>query len=180
MSKTIKSYIRDEYKTAYDGVDSACVVSVIGMNAIDTNRLRGVLHNKEIRLRVVKNTMARQAFAGTALEPLGNQLDGPCALVTGGSSIIDVAKFLVDHIKEFKGLELKHGIIEGDPDLVPVTDLAKMLSLGELRSKIVGIMLAPASKIAGAATAPAGTIAGGLKSIIEKLEKGETIARKSA
>lgn len=177
MSKMVKSLIRDDYKRSYKGIDSACVVSVIGMNAVDTNRFRGMLRGKDIKLQVVKNTMARQAFAGTALEPLGNGLDGPCALVTGGSSVIDIAKLLVEQLKAFPGLKLRDGLVEGDPDLVPVEQIAKMKSLGELRAQLIGQALSPGRNVAGCLVGPAGRIAGCIKALAEKLERGETMTR---
>lgn len=177
MSKLVKALIRDDYKRAYEGVDSACVVSVIGMNAVDTNRFRGMLRKKEIRLQVIKNTLARQAFNGTPLEPLGRGLDGPCALITGGSSVIDVAKLLVEQLKAYPGLALRDGLIEGDPDLVPVEDIARMKSLAELRAQLSAQALSPGRKLAACIVGPAGRIAGCIKSLAEKLEKGETITK---
>jgi large subunit ribosomal protein L10 len=177
MSKLVKALIRDDYKRAYAGVDSACVVSVIGMNAVNTNRFRGLLRTREIELHVVKNTLARQAFAGTLLEPLGRGLDGPSAIVTGGTSIIDVAKFLVEQVKAFPGLQLRKGLVEGDPDLVPVEQIAKMKSLAEVRADVVASMLSPGRRVAGCIVGPAGRLAGCIKALAEKLEKGETITR---
>lgn len=177
MSKLVKSLIRDDYKQTYEGVDSACVVSVIGMNAVDTNRFRGLLRSREIHLQVVKNTLARQAWAGTPLEPLGRGLDGPSAVVTAGMSIIDVAKFLVDQLRAFPGLQLRKGMIEGDPDLLLVEQIARMKNLAQVRSDVVASMLSPGRRVAGCIVGPAGRVAGCIKALAEKLEKGETITR---
>jgi large subunit ribosomal protein L10 len=177
MSKLVKALIRDDYKRAYEGVDSACVVSVIGMNAVDTNRFRGLLRTREIELHVVKNTLARQAFAGTRLEPLGRGLEGPSAIVTGGTSIIDVAKFLVDQLRAFPGLQLRKGLVEGDPDLIPVEHIARMKSVAEIRADVVAQIMPPGRRVAGCVVGPARRVAGCIKALAEKLEKGETITR---
>ena len=95
MSKPVKDMITREYQASYAELESACLISVIGMDAISTNRLRGELRQKHIRLQVLKNNLARRAFADAPLSPLSNAMDGPCALVTGGESLIDVAKTLV-------------------------------------------------------------------------------------
>src|SRR3989304_347874 len=84
-----------DLKIRANDVESACVVSVIGLDAISTNKLRGELKAKNVRLQVVQNNLARRALAQSTLAPLGAVLEGPCALVTGGGSMIDVAKLLV-------------------------------------------------------------------------------------
>src|SRR5687767_4221337 len=99
MSKPVKDLITKEYKKRYEGQDSACVISVIGLDAISTNKLRNELKKKNIRFQVVKNSLARRAFSDGALAPLGRSLVGPCALVTGGESVIDIAKTLIESKK---------------------------------------------------------------------------------
>ena len=136
MSKPVKDLITKEYRRLYSEVDSACVVSVIGLDAISTNKLRGELHEKGICLRVVKNSLARRAFADSVLEPLSSALDGPCALVTGGDSAIDLAKLLVDIRKSYPQIELKSGILGGDPELIEVDQLAKMKNKTELLAEL--------------------------------------------
>ena len=49
-----------------------------------------------MQVEVVKNSLASRAFRGTALEALGDALEGPCALVIGGDSAIEVAKIHVE------------------------------------------------------------------------------------
>jgi large subunit ribosomal protein L10 len=173
MSKLIKNAISEQYSSRYEGVDSACVVNLVGLDAISTNRLRGELEQKEIRLQVVKNSLARRALGEGPLGPLVGALEGPCALVVGGGSAIDLAKTLVDARKSYPKLELKLGIIEGDPGLVEVEQLAKMKGKQELLAEIALLLGSPAASLAGCAQGPAGRIAGCVKAIIEKQEDGE-------
>jgi len=173
MSKRVKDLITRELQTCYADVDSACVVSLQGLDAVSTNQLRAELKAKNIRLRVVKNSLARRAFAGTRLEPLGERLEGPCALVTGGESIVDVAKELVRWSEQLPAIELKQGIIEGDPDLVPVEQIARMKSVTELRADLAGGVLGPGRRLAAAISGPAGLVASCLKTLVEKGGSGE-------
>lgn len=176
MSKPLKDMMTKEYSEAFDGVDSACVVSVIGLDAISTNKMRGELLEKSIRLRVVKNSLARRAFGDGPLGPLGKALDGPCAMVTGGSSIIDVAKLLDSMKKSYPKLELKIGIMEGDPEVMAVEAMAKLKGRDELLSDLAGAIASPGRRLAGALQGPAGRIAGCLKAIVEKGEGGAEAA----
>lgn len=173
MSKPVKNLITKEYSQRYEGVDSACVVSVVGLDAISTNLLRGELESRKTSLHVVKNSLARRAFAGSALAPLANALEGPCALVTGEESAVDLAKMLVKLRKTYPRIELKMGILDGDPDLIDVERLAKMKSRQELLSDIAGLIGSPGRALAGALAGPGGRIAGCLKAIVEKEQPGE-------
>jgi len=173
MSKPVKGLISREYQSRYGGVESACLVSVVGLDAISTNRLRGELQARNIRLEVVKNSLARRAFADGPLAPLGKALRGPCALVTGDESVIDLAKLLVECRKRYPQIELKQGILHGDPALIDVEELARMKSRSELLGELAMLFASPAGLLAGAVAGPGGRIAGCLKAIAEKQDGGQ-------
>jgi len=170
MSKPVKDLVTQEYKKRYGELDSACVVSVIGLDAISTNRFRRELRERNMRLQVVKNSLARRAFDGTALAPLGKGLEGPCALVTGGQSVIDVAKVLVEAKAKYPQIELRVGIIGGDSELLPIEELAKMKSRDELIAEVAMLIASTGRRLAGAVASPAGKIAGCVKAIADKGE----------
>lgn len=175
MSKPVKDLITNEYQSRYGKLSNACVVSVIGLDAISTNKLRGELQSKKISLQVVRNSLARRAFAGTSLAPLADSLQGPCALVIGGESIIDVAKTLVELKKKYPGIELKKGLLEGDPDLLDVERLSQMKSRGDLLADVAMLIASPARRLAGCIGGPGGRLAGCFKAIADKTE-GEAAA----
>lgn len=173
MSKPVKDWITQEYRDRYQSVDSACVVSVIGLDAISTNRLRGELRSKNIRLQVIKNSLARRALGESTLAPLAKALEGPCALVTGGESVIDLAKTLVELKKSYPALELKLGMLDGDPELVEIERLAKMKSRVDLLGELAMLIASPGRRLAGCLAGPGGRIAGCLKAIADKGEPAE-------
>ena len=175
MSKPVKDLITSEYAGRYGRLANACVVSVIGLDAISTNKLRGELRSKKISLHVVKNSLARRAFADGPLAPLAGSLDGPCALVVGGESVIDVAKALVELKKKFPALELKKGILEGDPDLLDVERLSQMKSRGDLLADVAMLIASPGRRLAGCIGGPGGRLAGCFKAIADK-EEGQAEA----
>ncbi len=171
MSKPVKDMIIRELSARFAGVSSACVVDLTGIDAMATHKLRGGLRAKGIRLQVVKNRMARRAFSGGPLQPVGDVLDGPCALATGGDSIVDVAKTLVQLAKDFPALKLRTAVVDGDKDLVDVNTLAKWKSRKETLAEIAMLLSSPGRRIAGCLAGPGGRIAGCLKAMIEKAEK---------
>jgi large subunit ribosomal protein L10 len=92
MSYNVKGLIQKEYEKRLSEAPDFVVVQIIGLNGVENNRLRGALLEKGIRLMVVKNSLMRRA-----LESLGHGKaaslfeSGPCTLVYGGDSVVDVA-----------------------------------------------------------------------------------------
>ena len=168
MSKQIKEMVRSALASRYADARSACVVDLTGLNVQSTERLRRALREKSARIHVVKNSMARRALVGTALETLGNALEGPCALVTSEDSIIDAAKALVEVAKEFATLGLKQAVFDGDPVLLTVEQLSKMRTKSELLGEVAMLVASPGRAIAGCLSSPQGKIAGCLKAMIDK------------
>lgn len=176
MSREIKDLICDELQKSYAHLDSAMVVNVHKLKGTEVNALRGALKKKNIQMHVVKNRFARRVMVGTALEPIGAVLTGPCALVTGGSSPVDTAKELVNLVKDYPALELKSGVVDGETEALTIEDISKRRSKAELQGDIVMLAVAPGRRLAGCLNV-GGKVAGCIKAIVDKLEKGEAIAK---
>ncbi len=170
MSKFIKELVTNALKERYAGVQDACVVDLTGLDVVRTQQLRRELTHKSICLRVGKNSMARRAFAAGPLAPLGDRLSGPCALATGGDSIVEVAKALAHWAKELGDIKLKEAIVEGDADLFMVEQVAKMKSRVDLLGDVAMLISSPGRALAGCLQSPAGKIAGCLKTLAERDE----------
>ena len=63
MSKFVKNIITEELKKRLEGVDNALLVNLVGMAVNDSNRLRGALAEKDIKVMVIKNSLAARATA---------------------------------------------------------------------------------------------------------------------
>lgn len=168
MSKPVKAMVTAELKERYAGTDGACVVDLTGMNVQEQEELRRRLRDKSSRVQVVKNSLARRAFRGGPLEPIGEALEGPCALVVSSKSLIDAAKVLVEAAKEFEHLELKQAIVDGEPELLTVAELSKMKSRLELIGDLASLIASPGRALAACLASPQSRIAGCLKTIIDK------------
>ncbi len=168
MSKSVKELMSEDLRRRCDGVDSACVIDFSGLDAVSTNHMRGALKKRKMHMHVVKNSLARRAFAGGPLEPLANSLSGPSAMVYGDPDIMDIAKELARWAKEHEAIELKHGIMDGDPDLYSVEALSKMKGRTELIGEIGMLISSPGRALAGQLRAPVARIAGCLMARIEK------------
>lgn len=170
MSKVVKNLLTEEYRKSYSETSDACVVDVTRLSGVSANRFRRDLSEKHIKVQVVKNSLAQRALGDLPLGPLVKELDGPCALVTGGESAIDMAKTLVALKKSYPTLELKKSILEGDPDLIETEQLAKMKNRIEVLGDLAGLLLSPAASLAGAINGPGGRLAGCLQAMADKDE----------
>ncbi len=177
MSKPVKEMILADYHRRFQDVADALLIDVRGIDANDNNALRMDLGKHDIRITVVKNTLARKAFAGTGLEPLTVALQGPSAVVWGAESVVDVARELVEWARKIEQLELKAAVLDGQvfEGVAEVKRLSGFPTRVEAQARVIQLVLSPASAVLGAAVAPGARILGIVKEIQTRLERGDTI-----
>ncbi len=113
-----------------------------------------------------------RAVRDSKMDAAAQLFSGPCAIVYGGDSIVDVAKEMLTWGKKVPAVELKGAFMDGTLfDGKGAAQLAAMPTRVELQAKVVSCVLSPGSRIAGALKGPAGVIAACVKTIIEKAEK---------
>jgi len=174
MSKPVKKLIRDELIKRFDGVTQLAVVGFSGVDANTTNAIRTRLAEKDIRVSVVKNALARQAFRQLGIQEVGELLDGPCAVAYGADSVVTVVRELLDIFKEAPNLTVKAAFMEGDLFTQDKIDaLSKYPTRGEAVGQIISCVLSAGANLAGCLIGPGGQIASILKSIEEKASGGE-------
>ena len=181
MSKPVKEMITAEYRDLFAGVTGAVVVDIRGIEANTTNTMRRELADKQLRVTVVKNSLARKAFESGDLEGLAPMLKGGSTLVypTGeDASVVSAARELIEWAKKTPELEFKGALMAGISfGADEIKKLSEYPTKEEAQAKVVQILLTPAQNLVGAAVAPGRNLAGIVKTIQEKLEAGETIAK---
>ena len=183
MSKVVKNLIMRDYKARITkGTEQwpdAMVISIRGVKAVDTTRLRHSLAKKNIRIVVVQNALARKSFEGTSLEPLKDLLTGSSALAFGGESVVEVAREVVSLIATLPAVELKGAVLDGTvfKGKAGVTELSKFPTREEAVAQNVTLILSPGKKLAAQVKGPGANLAGLVKAIETKLEKGEAITK---
>jgi large subunit ribosomal protein L10 len=179
MSKAVKNLMIRDYKSRLGNTSDALVVSIRGMKALDNNRLRNELSRKNIRIAVIRNDLARVAFKGGPLANLDPLLSGPNALAFGGDSIVDVARELVSWAEKTATLELRGAVLDGElfEGKKGVERLSKFPTRDEAKAKVITLVLSPGRKVMGQVKGPGARVAGIVKTIADKLEKGEAIAK---
>ncbi|MFA6134351.1 MAG: 50S ribosomal protein L10 [Phycisphaerae bacterium] len=171
MSKPVKELIQKELTKRLEGVDSLAVVGFTGLDAITTNIVRKRLMQKNIRMTVVKNSIARQAFKSIGIEAAADLLEGPCALAYGADSVVTVVRELLAAGKDAANLTVKAAYMEGTRFSQEQIDaLSKYPNRDEAIALVVAAAVAPARKLAACLVGPGGKIASILKTLEEKAQ----------
>lgn len=179
MSKPVKEMMIADYQQRFAGLESALLIDIRALDANENNTLRIDLQNKAIRVTVLKNSLARKAFADTSLASLNDAMEGPSALVYGADSVIDVARALVDWAKKIDKIQLKAAILDGElyDGAAGVKKLSTFPTRDEALGQIVQLVLTPGGEIVGAVEAAGRDVVSIVETIIGKLEDGETVEK---
>ena len=176
----IKTLLAKELVESWKGVQAFVVVCPIGLDAIVSNQLRADLTAKNIKMIVVKNSVARVALNQLDMAPAAELLDAPSAICYGGESVVDVARELVVWSKKADTFRLRGAFLEGQVfSAEQVYKLAAMPNRNELLAKIAGLVASPAGRLSASITALGGRIAGSIKALTEKLASQATTAEET-
>jgi large subunit ribosomal protein L10 len=123
-------------------------------------------------VKVAKNRLAKIALEGSDVASIAPLLKGPAVIAYSGDPIA-APKVAVDFAKANEKFVILGGAM-GKTSLDPngVKALAALPSLDELRAKIIGQLMAPATKIAQVVNAPAAKVARVVQAYASKSEEG--------
>lgn len=143
LNREEKSVVVEEIGAQVAAAGSIVVAEYRGLGVGAITALRKKAREQGVYLRVLKNTLARRAVAGTPFEGLTDQLVGP--LIYGISTDpVSAAKVLNDFAKGNDKLVLKAGAMPNSVlDAAGVKALATMPSREELLATLLGTMQAP-------------------------------------
>ena len=172
MSKPVKELVRNELMKRFQGIDSLAVVGFTGLDAITTHGVRGRLREKGVRMTVVKNSVARQAFKQMGLQKAAEMLDGPCAIAYSPDpkiGVVSVVRALLDVAKDSPKLTVKAALLEGEIFASErIQELSTFPTRDEALGQLAALLLAPGRKLAACLIGPGGKVAAILKTIEEK------------
>lgn len=150
------------------------LTDILGLNVETTNQLRRQCFGKNVKLRMVKNTLLKKALEQTdkADEELYSALTGSTAVMFSDTGNVP-AKIIKNFRKSFQKPILKAAYIEetvylGDDKLDTLTEIK---SKDELIADIVSLLQSPAKNvISGLQNSGGQKVAGILKTLSEKSE----------
>ena len=152
MSKAIwqeKQVIIDEIKAKLENAEAAVVIDYMGITVEEANSMRKQLREADVDYTVYKNTLVKRAIEGTKYEGLADALAGPSALAISSTDATAPARVLNKVMKEYKKMEFKAGVIEGELlDAEGIKAVAEIPSRDELIAKFMGSIQSPIANFA--------------------------------
>ena len=146
LNRQEKTVVVEEISAQVAKAQSIVIAEYRGLDVASVTVLRKQARESGVYLRVLKNTLARRAVAGTPFEGLSSQLTGP--LIYGISADpVAAAKVLSDFAKTNDKLVLKGGAMPNSlMNVEGVKALASLPSREELLAKLLGTMQAPVAQ----------------------------------
>lgn len=168
MTRARKEEEIADLKGRMDDAEIIVLTHNTGLDAQSITDLRLEMRKEGVGFKVVKNTLAKIAAKGNSGEKIVDMFAGPVGMATSQDPVA-AAKVAHNFAKKNDKLVVLGGVY-GDMvlDADGVKQLASLPSLDELRSKIVGLLQAPAQKIAQITQIPAQQLVGVTKAYAEK------------
>lgn len=118
-----------------------------GLTVGQLTEIRKSAREKDVYMRVVRNTLARRAFEGTQFSCMDPALVGPLVLAFSKDDPGAAARLIKDFAKKFDKLVVRALSIDGA--LLPAGDLNRLASLptrDQAIAQVMSVMLAPITK----------------------------------
>ncbi len=144
----------DKLKSELAKVSTVILTTFQGIKVDEDTKLRRAVQAAGGKYRVVKNTLAERAGAGTPAENLLRNLRGTNSIAYTETDPVALAKAITKIAKDVPAFQFKAGVVEGRVvSIADIKQLANLPSRDELISKIMFLLNAPAQRIAVALNA---------------------------
>jgi large subunit ribosomal protein L10 len=172
MTRTEKDQLIDELVQMLAEKNVVYLTDASGLDSEATTSLRRECYKKDIRVRVVKNTLLRKAMErteGRDYTELYDVLKGQTALLVG-----DVGNAPARVLKEFrkkhdmpilKGAYVEEATYLGDSNLETLTTIK---SKEELVADVIALLQSPMKNVVGALNSGGNTLSGLVKALQER------------
>lgn len=159
MDRAEKQASIEELNGVFKTSNVVVVAHYSGLTVAQMQQLRSQMRAAGAKVKVAKNRLAKIALKDTDVASIADLLKGPTVLAYSGDPVA-APKAASDFAKANEQFVILGGAMGKtvlDPNAVKA--LASLPSLDELRAKIVGLLVAPATKIAQLTNAPAAKVA---------------------
>ena len=148
VSRADKAAELQQLEVAFRGAETAVLVDYKGITVPQVTELRRQIRAVGGTYRVVKNTLAKRAVAGTPFESFTSQFTGTTAVVYTGADPVAIAKTLTTFAKTAPVLSIKAAVVQGRA-VAPkeVDELASLPGRPELYAKLLFVLQAPMQQL---------------------------------
>lgn len=129
----------------------AFIVDFKGIKVEQVTSLRKKLNKADSEMKVVRNTLAKRAFANhpAAAKAFETSMKGTNAIVFSYGEVTTTAKALAEFAKDVEILQIKRGMMDGEAlDEAKIKFLATLPGKDQLRSQLLAVFKEPSAKLA--------------------------------
>jgi large subunit ribosomal protein L10 len=127
---------------------SVVVTHYIGLTVAEMTDLRRQMKASGATFKVIKNRLAKIALENAEKSAAASMFEGPVGIAYAVDPVA-APKILTEYVKKNEKLKIIGGIIGSSAmDAKGVEALAKMPSIEEMRSRLLGVMLQPGGNLA--------------------------------
>lgn len=131
MNRAEKQAFVDDLNTEVQKAQAFALMSFTSLDVEQMTSFRLALRKKDVRVKVVKNTLAKRVFDQTAYKEVAAHLTGPTLLAYGAGDPVVIAKAIMEWAsKENFNVKLKGGAALGQ-----VMSQAQLTALSKLPGK---------------------------------------------
>jgi large subunit ribosomal protein L10 len=160
VNRTEKTESVESLKEVFNSSKVVVVAHYSGLSVAQLQILRKQMKQAGAQVKVAKNRLAKIALDGSDAASIAPLLKGPTLIAYSEADPVAAPKVATDFAKANEQFVILGGAMGKTAlDVNGVKQLASLPSLDELRGKIVGLLVAPATKIAQLTTAPAAKVA---------------------
>jgi large subunit ribosomal protein L10 len=164
-----KQLLAAQYLTRLNASPFFIVLEYRGLKVGPITELRKRLNKAGAQMHVVKNTLFRLAAKEAGVADLGASLTGQLAVVTGQRDLSGAAKVVKTFAAVFEKPKVRFGYLNNQRlETADILALADLPSLEVLRSRLLGVIMAPATKLAALISTPATQLVRVLKARVDK------------
>ena len=158
MDRTQKREMVDFLGEVFAGSGSVVVTRYAGLTVAQMTDLRRQMKAGGASFKVIKNRLAKIALENIERSAAADMFSGPVGIAYARDPVA-APKVLTEYVKKNEKLIIIGGFVGRTVfDDKGVEALAKMPSIEELRSKLLGVLNQPGSKLATVLNAPAGKL----------------------
>jgi len=144
-----KKLVVEEVSAVAAEAGSMVAAEYRGLTVEQLTELRANARNANVTVRVVKNTLAKRAIAGTKFEDMADTFSGPLIFAWSGEELGNAARVFKDFAKSNEALVVRSlSIGEGVMDAGQLNVVAALPTYDEALSKLLYVMKEPVAKLA--------------------------------
>lgn len=148
MNREEKSELLSLLNDVFSKAESVVLAEYKGLTVAEADALRNKIREAGASIRVTKNRIAKLAVKDTNFENLADMFKGPIIMAYAPDPIA-ACKACVEYAKENEKFVVVGGALSDKAlTLDEIKQLASIPSMDELRTKLIGLLQAPAAKVA--------------------------------